>query len=397
MREMAACPQAGLIGCTQVTEINGTSGVELVALLPVEFELATDYALGVCTGAEHPEQTRVLAAMLSGPASASIRRRGGFEFGRVGLGLATLVNFVSHAVVLGFTAGAAVLIAASQLKNFFGIDIVRASSVYRILLALGQQVTPINPWVTTVAGVTVRAGVLTRRRWPKAPYLIVARVAGGIVAALLDLVLGSKRTLIGNVGALNAGLPPLSYPPLSPGALEQLAPVAIAVTLLSLTEAISVARAIAVKSGQVIDANQGFVGQGLSNLAGTFFSGAAVRCGAHERQRLEQLCRTITRPALANERVQINSAAQVVLKLRAAWRDATTHIVMSPLEVMQRLAALVPRPRRQRTQRGEIQSAYRACIASCLCRLLRCAIPCPGCFVDLRLGVRCHRLLPAVR
>jgi len=72
---------------------------------------------------------------------------------------------------------------------------------------------------------------------------------------------------------------------------------------------------------------------------------AAVRCGADERQRLEQLCRTITRPALANERVHINSARQVVLKLKTAWRDGTTHIVMLSLEVMQRLAALVPRPR----------------------------------------------------
>ncbi len=191
------------------------------------------------------------------------------------LRLGTLVNFVSHAVVLGFTAGAAVLIAASQVKNFFGIDIARGSSVYRILLGFGEQLTQINPWVTTVACVTVLAGVLTRRRWPKAPYLIAAMVAGSIVAALLDLLLGNNRTLIGNVGALNVGFPPLSYPPLSPGALEQLAPVAIAVTLLSLTEAISVARAIAVKSGQVIDSNQEFIGQGLSNLAGAFFSGYA--------------------------------------------------------------------------------------------------------------------------
>jgi len=48
---------------------------------------------------------------------------------------------------------------------------------------------------------------------------------------------------------------------------------------------------------------------------------------------------------LANERVQCNAAGQVVLKLETAWRDGTTHIVMSPLELMQRLAALVPRPR----------------------------------------------------
>ena len=72
---------------------------------------------------------------------------------------------------------------------------------------------------------------------------------------------------------------------------------------------------------------------------------AAVRCEAHDRKRLEQLCRYITRPALANERVQFNAAGQVELKLKTPWRDGTTHLVMSPLEFMQRLAALVPRPR----------------------------------------------------
>ena len=76
-----------------------------------------------------------------------------------------------------------------------------------------------------------------------------------------------------------------------------------------------------------------------------FSQHAAVRCGADDRQALEQLCRYITRPALANERVQTNAAGQVVLKLKTPWRDGTTHLVMSPLEFMQRLAALVPRPR----------------------------------------------------
>ena len=72
---------------------------------------------------------------------------------------------------------------------------------------------------------------------------------------------------------------------------------------------------------------------------------AAVRVQAHDRKRLEQLCRYITRPALSDERVQLNAAGQVELKLKTPWRDGTTHLVMSPLEFMQRLAALVPRPR----------------------------------------------------
>ena len=72
---------------------------------------------------------------------------------------------------------------------------------------------------------------------------------------------------------------------------------------------------------------------------------AGVRCAADDRQGLEQLCRYITRPAIANERLSVNRAGQVVLKLKTAWRDGTSHHVMTPLEFMQRLAALVPRPR----------------------------------------------------
>jgi len=71
----------------------------------------------------------------------------------------------------------------------------------------------------------------------------------------------------------------------------------------------------------------------------------AVRVEAHDRQRLEPLCRYITWPALSDERVQLNAAGQVELKLKTPWRDGTTHLMMSPLEFMQRLARLMPRLR----------------------------------------------------
>jgi hypothetical protein len=73
------------------------------------------------------------------------------------------------------------------------------------------------------------------------------------------------------------------------------------------------------------------------------FCGGAL--GRDQRQQLEHLCRYITRPAIANERLKRNRAGDVVLQLKSAFKDGTTHVVMSPLEFMQRLAALVPRPR----------------------------------------------------
>ena len=84
---------------------------------------------------------------------------------------------------------------------------------------------------------------------------------------------------------------------------------------------------------------------GLCANAHGFSLHAGVRCGADQRRELEHLCRYITRPAIANERLKRNAAGQVVLQLKSAYKDGTTHVVMSPLEFMQLLAALVPRPR----------------------------------------------------
>ena len=191
------------------------------------------------------------------------------------LRLGTLVNFVSHTVVVGFTAGAAVLIAASQVKNFFGIDIARGASVFQVVQGLLRHLGDINPHVTAVALLTVIASAVVRRWWPRVPNMIAAMIAGSLVALALNQLFGADRTGIATIGALRIGLPPLSAPDFTAGTIEKLVPIAIAVALLALTEAVAIARSVAVKSGQRIDGNQEFIGQGLANLAGSFFSGYA--------------------------------------------------------------------------------------------------------------------------
>ncbi len=188
--------------------------------------------------------------------------------------MGTLVNFISHTVVVGFTAGAGILIIASQIKNFFGIAIPRGAHIPEIATTLVQQAGDINPYITAVALFTLAAAVVARRFLPRLPYMIIAMVAGSLLAVLMDLLLGSG-TGIATVGALPATLPPLSQPDLSLSAIKATAGSALAVTILGLTEAVSIARAIAVKSEQRIDGNQEFIGQGLSNMAGSFFSAYA--------------------------------------------------------------------------------------------------------------------------
>lgn len=201
------------------------------------------------------------------------------------LRLGTLVNFISHPVIVGFTTGAALLIAANQIKNFFGIAVPQGSSFIHTLWILEKQLSFIHPYVLAVSLITLLTGIAIRRWWPKIPYMIVAMLAGSLLAFGLNDTMGIAHTGIITVGALPTSLPPLSAPVLTLDSLKMLGSGVIAVTLLALTEAISIARALGARSGQAIDGNQEFIGQGLSNIMGSFFSGY-VATGSFNRSGL---------------------------------------------------------------------------------------------------------------
>jgi len=204
------------------------------------------------------------------------------------LGLArmgTIVNFISHSVVVGFTTGAAILIASKQLKNFFGVPIPRGGHLIDTLSAFWQQIPHINYFILIVALATLLSGLLSRRLFPRIPHLIVSLLSGAFTSLALNHFYGADMTHIAMVGAIPQTLPPISMPDLSLDTIKQLAPAAVAMTLFALTEAVSIGRAVGIRSGQMIDGNQEFVGQGLSNIAGSFFS-AYVATGSFNRTSL---------------------------------------------------------------------------------------------------------------
>lgn len=195
-----------------------------------------------------------------------------FQFAMGLARLGTLVNFISHTVIVGFSTGAAILIATQQLKSFLGIPMPSDASFVQTLRQTVLQLGHINPYVTAVGVFTIVSGLLAKRYLKKVPFMITATVAGSLAALALDAVFGHDVTGIRTVGALPAELPPLTIPDLSIDTLTKVAPTALATTILSLTLGISVGRTLGIRSGQRIDANQEFIGQGLSNLVGSFFS-----------------------------------------------------------------------------------------------------------------------------
>lgn len=184
------------------------------------------------------------------------------------LRLGALVNFISHTVIVGFTAGAAVLIMASQARNFVGLSFPHGTSLPAMLQAAATQCGMGNLLAGLVGAATLASGLLARKIWPKVPYMIVAMVVGGLLAALLKNTLPEAAATIRTVGALPQVIPQLSIPDLSPSSLHALLFPGAVVAVIGLTEAVAIARAVATRSGQRLDADQEFIGQGLSNLIG---------------------------------------------------------------------------------------------------------------------------------
>ncbi len=185
--------------------------------------------------------------------------------------LGAMVNFVSHTVVIGFTAGAAILIASTQLKHITGIFVPKGESFIHTLVDLYQGSSDTNFYLVTIALVTLITAVLVKKFLPKLPNLLLGMIVGSVLALYFKEFTSDIRL----VGEIPAHLPPLSMPNFSFATIQMLAPEAFAVALLGLIEAVSISRAIATKSSQRIHSNQEFIGQGMSNMFGSFMSSYA--------------------------------------------------------------------------------------------------------------------------
>jgi SulP family sulfate permease len=181
-----------------------------------------------------------------------------------------LVNFVSHSVVIGFTAGAGVLIAFKQLKHVFGLEVPQGSSFYEIVRTIVLNIENTNWYVFTVAMGTLILAILIKRFAKPVSrfYMLIAMVLGSLIAYFL----GGESVGIENVGDIPSNLPPFNMPALSLPSVRNLSSGAVTLALLGLIEAVAIARSISLSSHQRIDGNQEFKGQGLSNIIASFFS-----------------------------------------------------------------------------------------------------------------------------
>ena len=190
--------------------------------------------------------------------------------------MGSLVNFVSHSVVVGFTSGAAVVIATSQIKNALGLDLHSSGNFILNWIAVADNILATHSASLVIAALTLSTLIIIKRWRKKWPNMLIAMVVGSLATQGLQLTTWLDASQIALVGQIPSQLPPLSAPLMTWDLLRQLAPGAMALGLLGLVEAVSIARSVATRSAQRIHGNQEFIGQALSNILGSFSSSYAT-------------------------------------------------------------------------------------------------------------------------
>ncbi|MGH8797608.1 MAG: SulP family inorganic anion transporter, partial [Caldimonas sp.] len=199
------------------------------------------------------------------------------------LRIGSVANFISPSALQGFMSGAAALIVVHALSDLFGLAAPAAHGSGAVLAHVAASLGAAVPAALAVSAFTVVVVLAVRhtlRRWPS---MLIGLVAATALAAVLNRVAG--QTGWGRVAVLGA-IPPiwphLRVPDVDLKALPDLIGLAFALTIVALGQSISIAKAVATRSGQAIDANREFRGQGLSNIVGGFFS-SYVSCGSLNR------------------------------------------------------------------------------------------------------------------
>ena len=200
---------------------------------------------------------------------------GVMQFSIGALRLGSLANFISPGALFGFTSGAAVLIAVYALPDFLGLLPAKERSASSVLMHVVAQLGQMDQASLLVGATTVLVALGVRYFRSGWPFMLIGLVTATALAAGTGMAV---RT----IGHIATPWPQFVLPQISWASVSDLLGLAFALTIVALGQAISIAKAVAAKSGQRIDANREFRGQGLSNIVGGFFS-CYVSCGSMNR------------------------------------------------------------------------------------------------------------------
>ncbi|HZZ77427.1 MAG TPA: SulP family inorganic anion transporter [Gemmataceae bacterium] len=192
--------------------------------------------------------------------------------------LGDLTRFISNSVIVGFTLGAAILLALGQLRSFLGLPMGGASDdhfLVRFVLTM-SRLDLVNIRALGIGAATILLALAFRQlgkrlRSQLPDFLMVVALMAGVVW-FFGWDRGNVRvSVIGDMGDIPAGLPSFDLPRFDWSMTRQIISSSLAIAVLGLLEAIAMAKSIASRTGQKLDMNQQCLSEGLANLIGSFF------------------------------------------------------------------------------------------------------------------------------
>jgi len=193
------------------------------------------------------------------------------------LNFGEITKFISRSVVVGYSTGIGILLAASQLHNLLGYDVEAgqnfSTNVLQAIFDLGTA--QVHPWAIAIGVLTFAVFWVVRRLRPGWPEALIGLALLGIGAKLYTVFFQAVPfKLVRDEGSLTAIIPAFAGFPFAPGRFHlvlELAGTAIAISILGMLEAASITKGLAAKSGQRIEPNQELIGMGAANIACALF------------------------------------------------------------------------------------------------------------------------------
>jgi SulP family sulfate permease len=194
----------------------------------------------------------------------------------LGIGrLGFMVNFLSHSVLVGFTAAAAIIIGFSQVKHLFGISVDRRDHFYETVGEVVGEVGSTNS-ATILLGLSALVALFLLKRYAKrVPGALVVVIASILAVELFDLESRGVKV----VGDIPDSLPTFGLPDVDGSLVGSLATTALVITLVGFMESIAVAKIYARRHRYDVDPNKELIGLGASNVAAGLFGGYPVTGG----------------------------------------------------------------------------------------------------------------------
>lgn len=207
---------------------------------------------------------------------------GAIQLGIGALRLGRLADFISPAALLGFTGGAALLIGLHALRDATESGVPAGMGALRTLGAWLGSLADSHPLALAVAALALLGAALSRRYWPRSPHLLIGLVLASVAGALAQAMLAGRVDPLVVTGALPSPWPSPHLPQVDLAELPELFDKALALSVIALGQSLSIAKVLAARSGQRLDVNREFVGQGLSNLVGGAMQ-CYLSCGSLNR------------------------------------------------------------------------------------------------------------------